>query len=123
MGCLQIHFDVAIVDSYSVEPEPQTVTLLKTSMVHILNEDPCSAPLNICVDRIVKCQKGCAFDVIKHDFPIDPCDPILPPGEYEICVPQSFSALENAVVGMDVVFEEVSAEYVQAIIANKVGGC
>ena len=31
--------------------------------------------------------------------------------------------LANAVVGVDVIFEEVSPEYVQAIIANKAGGC
>lgn len=123
MSCSQIHFDIAIVGLQSVETEPQNITLLKTSIVHIINQDPCAAPLNICIQRIVKCQNGCAISTFLHDFPIDGCDPILPPGEYQISVPETETMVDAAVVGMDVIFEEVSPEYVQAIIANKVGGC
>ena len=57
MGCSQIHFDVAVVDNYTVATEPQQITLLKTSAVHILNGDPCTTPVEICVNRVVKCQK------------------------------------------------------------------
>lgn len=124
MGCTQIHFDVAIVDYTSVPvDEPKTVNLTRMSAVHILNEDPCTAPLEICVNRVVKCQKGCYFERILHDFPIDPCDPILPPGEYEITVPSKELLQEVGVVSLDIVFEDVTPEYVQAIIANKSGGC
>lgn len=125
MGCSQIHFDVAVVDNYTVATEPQQITLLKTTAVHILHGDPCSAPVEICVNRVVKCQKGCAFETLLHDFPIDPCDPILPPGTYEISTMEDcFVELENGVATVDIVFEDVTAEYVQALIANKSGaGC
>lgn len=125
MGCSQLHFDVAVVDNYTVATEPQTITLLKTSAVHIMSGDPCSAPIEICVNRVVKCQKGCMFETFTHDFPIDPCDPILPPGTYEIStVDESFVELESGVTTVDIIFEEVTSEYVQAIIANKSGaGC
>ena len=124
MGCTEIHFDVAVVDYASIPvEEPATVNLLKTNIVHIINEDPCTAPLEICIKRVVKCQKGCYFDRLLHDFPVDDCDPILPPGEYEITVPEKELLLETGVVSLNVVFEEVTPEYVQAIIANKLGGC
>lgn len=124
MGCSQLHYDVAVVDNYTVATEPQTVTLLKTTAMHIINGDPCGAPIEICVQRVVKCQKGCAFEVFLHDFPIDPCDPILPPGTYEISTTDDcYVPLENGVTTVDVVFEDVTAEYVQAIIANKGAGC
>lgn len=123
MSCYQLHFDVAIVDSHSVESEPQNITLLKTAVLHLMHEDPCGAPLDICVQRVVKCQNGCTISTFLHDFPIDACDPILPPGEYQISVGSKMTMLVNAVVGIDVIFEEVSPEYVQAIIANKAGGC
>lgn len=122
MGCTQLHFDVAIVDSKVVPiDEPKTVNLTKTNAVHIINEDPCTAPVQICIQRVVKCQKGCYFERILHDFPIDSCDPILPPGEYEITIPYGEVLVEMGVVSMDVILEEVTPEYVQAIIANK--GC
>ena len=123
MSCFQLHFDVAIVDSHSVETEPQNITLLKTAVLHLIHEDPCGAPLYICVQRVVKCQNGCAISTFLHDFPIDACDPILPPGEYQVSVGSKMTMLTNAVVGVDVIFEEVTPEYVQAIIANKAGGC
>ena len=124
MGCSQLHYDVAVVDNYTVATEPQTVTLLKMSAMHIINGDPCGAPIEICVQRVVKCQKGCAFEVFLHDFPIDPCDPILPPGTYEISTTDDcYVLLENGITTVDVVFEDVTAEYVQAIIANKGAGC
>ena len=124
MGCSQLHYDVAVVDNYTVATEPQTVTLLKMSAMHIINGDPCGAPIEICVQLVVKCQKGCAFEVFLHDFPIDPCDPILPPGTYEISTTDDcYVPLENGVTTVDVVFEDVTAEYVQAIIANKGAGC
>lgn len=125
MGCSQLHFDVAVVDNYTQETDPQTVTLLKTSAVHIMSGDPCVAPIEICVNRVVKCQKGCMFETFLHDFPIDPCDPILPPGTYQIStVDECLVELENGVTTVDVVFEDVTSEYVQAIIANKSGaGC
>lgn len=122
MGCSQLHFDVAVVDYLTVEVEPQSITLMKTSALHILHGDPCSAPIDICVSRIVKCQKGCVFETISHDFPIDPCDPILPPGTYEISVEDGkMVLLESGVTSVDIVFEDVTPEYVQAIIANKIG--
>ena len=124
MGCSQLHYDVAVVDNYTVATEPQTVSLLKTAAMHIINGDPCGAPIEICVQRVVKCQKGCAFEVFLHDFPIDPCDPILPPGTYEISTTDDcYVPLENGITTVDVVFEDVTAEYVQVIIANKGAGC
>ena len=51
MGCSQLHFDVAVVENYTVATETQTVTLLKTSAMHIINGDPCGAPIEICVQR------------------------------------------------------------------------
>lgn len=124
MSCSQLHFDVSVKDSHSIAPDPQIVTLTKTSVVHIIHQDPCNAPLDICIERIVECQDGCAFNTIMHDFPIDPCDPILPPGKYYISIPSKLTLFEDdVVVEVDVIFEEVSQEYVQAIIANKVGGC
>lgn len=125
MSCTQIHFDVAIVDNSTLPvEEPQQVVLTKTHAVHLINQDPCTVALDICVQRIVECQKGCAFDVFYHDFPIDPCEPILPPGKYLISVPEMQVGVEGSLVaGLDVIFEEVSNEYVQAIIANKSGGC
>lgn len=124
MACSQIHFDIDIIESNSVSPQPQLVTLTKTSIVHIINQDPCGAPLNICIERVVECQSGCAIQTIMHDFPIDGCDPILPPGKYSISVPETLTMYkEDITIGMDIIFEEVSQEYVQAIIANKIGGC
>lgn len=124
MACSQLHFDVAVVEHFVLEAEPQQITLAKTSAVHILNGDPCSAPVDLCIQRVVKCQKGCRFDTIMHDFPIDSCDPILPPGLYEVSVKDgSFVLLDNGVTTVDVIFEDVTPEYVQAIIANKAGGC
>lgn len=124
MGCSQVHFDVAIVDNHSVEDTPKRITFTKPVAVHILLQDPCTAPLNICIKRVVKCQKGCAFQELLHDFPIDACDPILPPGEYEISIPKTFTPLfEGVGVTVDVVFEEVSPEYIQIVAANKSGGC
>lgn len=124
MNCSQLHFDVEVENSYSVPTEPQFITLTKTHIVHIVRQDPCNAPLDICVERVVECKNGCAINTLMHDFPIDPCDPILPPGKYAICVPEKFTLYEeDIVVGLDLVFEEVSQEYVQAIIANKLGGC
>lgn len=124
MGCSQLHFDVAVTDNYTVGTEPQTVTLMKMSAVHVMHGDPCTAPVDICVERVVKCQKGCMFETFLHDFPIDPCEPILPPGTYQISTREGqMLSLESGVVSVDIVFEEVSAEYVQAIIANKGAGC
>ncbi len=49
-------------------------------------------------------------------------DPILPPGEYQISVGSKMVMLANGVVGVDVIFEEVSPEY-KPSLSNKAGGC
>ncbi len=125
MGCSQVHFDVAVVDKQVVPvDEPTTVHLTKSTLLHVINPFECEAPICICVERVVRCQKGCSFEVIRHDFDIDVDDPILPPGEYEITIPEFSTPLfETGVVPIDIVFEDVSSEFIQAIIANKSGGC
>ncbi len=123
MACTQLHFDVPVFEFKSLPiDEPKSVTLTKTNAVHIINSDPCTGSLDICIKRIVKCQNGCQIDRYEHDFPIDGCDPILPPGEYEITIPSTTVVIDGSVMlSLDVIFEEVSDEYVRAIIANKLG--
>lgn len=125
MSCNQVHFDVAVLEFTTLpSDEPVTVHLSKMAAMHIIYEDECLAPVKICVNRVVKCQKGCAFDTFLQDFPIDPSNPILPPGEYQICAAETYVPLFGGpVVGVDVIFEDVTPEYVQAVIANKNGGC
>lgn len=123
MSCTQVHFDVGTLDGYSVSDEVKRVTLTKTVVLHLIHEDPCTAPLQLCIHRVVKCQKGCYFEELLHDFPIDPCNPVLPPGEYELSIKKTFIPLFDGVgVSLDVVMEVVSDEYIQALIANK-GSC
>lgn len=125
MGCSQLHFDVNVANNHTIETEPQTIMLTKTSALHIVNGDPCSAPVQVCVNRVVQCQKGCATETFVHDFPIDPSDPILPPGTYQIyTMDGGFVSLDGGATTVDIIFEEVTPEYVQAVIANKSGaGC
>lgn len=124
MGCTQIHFDVPIYENIARSDETRRVVLTKITSVHIFHEDPCSAPLQLCIKRVVKCQSGCVIKEFLHDIPINPCDPILPPGEYELSIPETYVPLFGGIgVSLDVVFEDVSLEYVQVLLANGNGGC
>lgn len=124
MSCTQLKFDVPVFNGKTMSDETKRVTLTKMSAVHLVQEDPCSAPIQVCIKRVVKCQKGCYFEEILHDFPIDSADPLLPPGEYEISVPETSIPLFNGVSSsVSVIFEDVTAEYVQARLVNSRGGC
>lgn len=124
MACKQFGFDVPVFEGKAVSEEKKRVVLSKSAIAHIVLDDPCAAPVSVCIKRVVKCQKGCYFEELLHDFPIDSCDPILPPGEYEFEVLQSFIPLfEGEATRVDVILEDISSDYIQAIIANKQGGC
>lgn len=125
MSCTQISMEAFVSGNYVVpSDEVKTVTLLKTAALHVIQSNPCEAPMSVCVNRVVKCQKGCNFDKFTHDFPINPCDPILPPGEYEFSIAPGYVPVDgDFTLPVTVVLEDVSPEYVQAILANKLGGC
>lgn len=123
MSCTQMQFDVAVYEGTTATDETKRVTLTKSVAVHLIQQDPCTAPLQLCIKRVVKCQKGCYYTEYLHDFPIDGCDPILSPGEYEFSVSESFIPLfEGGAVTLGVILEDVTQEYIQAVIANKSGG-
>lgn len=123
MSCTQLQFETLVLQGSTAPVEPKRVSLTKSAAVHLVQQDACSAPLQLCIKRVVKCQKGCYYTEYLHDFPIDGCNPILPPGEYEFSVAESYIPLFNELsVSLGVILEDVSAEYIQAVIANKSGG-
>lgn len=123
MSCTQLQFETMVFQGSTTPVESKRVTLTKPAAVHLVQQDACAAPLQLCIKRVVKCQKGCYYTEYLHDFPIDGCDPILPPGEYEFSVEESYIPLFGGLsVSLGVILEDVTSEYIQAIIANKSGG-
>lgn len=117
--CLQYRLEFAAEGRRISGNKTESVTLTTPAVIHQVYSSTGKC-VSVCIERILKCQDACFYDIHKYDFPINPCFPVLPPGEYEISVPEQshfVDGIENGYV--DIIFEPIDNTYIDILTANK----
>lgn len=121
--CHKIELSGRVEDSRLVEGSSEEFPVAEFAVVHCVQPTNVKA-LHVCLERLVECVSGCTTEVFAYPFCSSSCCGVLPRGRYRASLPdqRAYPHLDGAVtVGLFI--ESVDLAYVQAVTANKAGGC
>lgn len=101
-----------------VSDHVERIVLGKTHILHVLQPMDTQC-VEICVERVVKCLQGCEDEEFKWVFPLGCEYHVLPPGTYDVSIPEQDSyPLNDGEFIVNMLLEPVEEPLLRALELN-----